>query len=712
MKRVCLVAVFFLIAGMAAHAAGMATPPFAPLSVKAKVQPYKVKADLSNIANLRQFGKFTPEQKALLAKNAFFVSPSDDQQLYFVYENNDYLVLPSFVSTDTVLQLYHIFYDYTLREVEGEKLIPLCEQLTRHMYEQSQRIWEEANDADVKTAALKNVAYFGVAMRNLGMKTTGPAKAETMIDKEMITIKAHEGRKWSAIFPYKFDFSQFVPRGHYTRSEKLKKYFMAMMWYGLVPLPLEWPEGEKPIKPDFEQIRQSLLITYLLYTTFLNNRPAIETWQRIYEPTVFYVETADDLTPEEWKAVAEKTYGKIPGPENLADKGRLEDFFKEGMKLRGPQIANVIQKDVPTGRQFRFMGQRVIPDSYMLQELVFTNVGTEEEMRLMPTGMDVMAALGSNRAYYWLDQVLKETHYVNYDKQLTKLKTEFAAKPESAWRKNLYWGWLWSLRALLAKPGAGYPSFMLNDAWLDKSINSVLASWSELRHDTILYAKQSVTSECGDGEEVKQPPVPKGYVEPQVQAYHRMIWLTKATREGLEARQLLSPAVKESFKDMEDLLTFLERISVKELANQPLKAAEYDQIRLFGANLELLTNQVTQAIGGEESGLVSEADEDMAVVADVHTDPNTLKVLEEGVGHAGHIYVVAPILGKLYLTRGAVFSHFEFTWPMNDRLTDEAWQKILGTNKAPKPPLWTRTFMGGKKATIPKPKLTREGGGC
>jgi hypothetical protein len=701
--------VLFVLCLSAGVGWALETPPYVPLEVKPRVAAYQVKSDLSNIVNLRQYGQFTPQQKSLLAQQDFFVAPSDDQQLYFVYENNDYMVLPSFVSSDTVFQLYHIFFDYSLREVEAEKLIPICGQLTRHLYQQSLLQWQASKDPAVKQSALKNIAYFGVAMRLQEINAPkAPPAAEAMIAAELKTIAAHEGRQRSAIFPYGFDFSQFVPRGHYTRSEKLKRYFKTMMWYGLAPFALVWPED--PPTPDLDQIRQSLLITYLLYQTNLNGAPAIASWEKIYEPTVFYVEAADDLTPGEWRNTAKKVYGKLPAPAELADPAKLEAFFDEAAKLRGPLIANAFQIGVPTGKQFRFMGQRQIPDSYMFQELVFNKVGTLEDPRKMPIGLDIPAALGSARAYYWLDKVLKQTEYVNYDNQLNKLQQEFAAKPEAAWRKNLYWGWLWALKPLLAEPQAGYPSFMRSLAWQDKSLNSFLASWSELRHDTILYAKQSVTAECGDGGG-KEPPVPKGYVEPQVEVYHRLLWLNQATRQGLEARKLLTPALKDSFSQMDDLLTFLERMSVKELTNTPLTAAEYDQVRLVGANLELITNQVTQAVGGQSGELISEADKDMAVAADVHTcSPN---VLEEGVGHAGHIYVVAPIKDKLYLTRGAVFSHYEFIWPMKDRLTDEAWQKLLNTKKAPPPPIWTKTFFTGPKKAIPEPKNPRSSaGGC
>ncbi len=53
------------------------------------------------------------------------------------------------------------------------------------------------------------------------------------------------------------------------------------------------------------------------------------------------------------------------------------------------------------------------------------------------------------------------------------------------------------------------------------------------------------------------------------------------------------------------------------------------------------------------SGIItSNTDEKMAVIADVHTDPNSSQVLEEAVGHPYHIFVIVPLDGKLVLTQG------------------------------------------------------------
>jgi hypothetical protein len=99
----------------------------------------------------------------------------------------------------------------------------------------------------------------------------------------------------------------------------------------------------------------------------------------------------------------------------------------------------------------------------------------------------------------------------------------------------------------------------------------------------------------------------------------------------------------------------------------------------------------------------------MAVVADVHTAFGS--GLEEGTGRASAIYVVVPIDGELYLTRGAVYSHYEFTWPSDDRLTDEKWQKMLNSGKAPAFADWVKSFFVNTK-NKPDDRYGLETTGC
>ena len=673
---------------------------YEPADVKAAVALYIVKPDLSNVVNRSQFGTFKAQQKALLAKNAFFAAPTDEQQLFFIYEQNDYKNIPNFITTDSVLQVYHIFYDFTLRNLETEKLYDLLGRLTDAMEKSSRAAAAGMTDPEWKDAAEKNQAYFLVASRLLGEKgAPAPAKIDSLVAEELQLIANHRRRPRSAIFPYKPDYSQFIPRGHYTRSGKLKRFFKTMMWYGYMPFPVDWKDDEGKDGPAWPQIRQAVLVTVMLYSTKIDGKPAIETWEKIYEPTVFYVGAADDLTPHQYKRIIDKVYGKNPAYAQLQDEGKLKQVYAELKKLPEPKI-DVALLGMPMGRQFKLMGQRYIPDSEIMQRLV------SWPERPFPRGLDVMAVLGSERAGDILDNVYKDpAQWSGYVPERTKLLREFQSTSLGTWQSNLYWGWMWGLDSLLDPFGTGYPSFMANQAWADKGLNTSLGSWAELRHDTILYAKQSGMECGGDGEE---PPLPKGYVEPNVEFYNRLIWLTKASRAGLDARGLLTNTIREKFGDFEDLLAFLKNVSVKELTNQKLTQAEYDQIRLYGANLETLTLSIIEGGASRWFEITSEADKDMAVVADVHTAG--LACLEEGVGHANEIYVVVPIEGKLYLTRGAVFSYYEFVHPSSDRLTDEKWQKMLKDKKASPPPIWTKSFLTGVKQEVPIPRKVRSTG--
>jgi hypothetical protein len=225
---------------------------------------------------------------------------------------------------------------------------------------------------------------------------------------------------------------------------------------------------------------------------------------------------------------------------------------------------------------------------------------------------------------------------------------------------------------------------MRSPAWADKDLHTWLGSWTELRHDTILYAKQSYTA-LATGIMPEPEPV-RGYVEPQPEVYARLAALTAQMREGLGGRGLLGAEMARKLGRMEQLLLVLKTISEKELRGEGLAEAEYARIRTIGDELEELTT-FSEEIEGE---ITSQADERMALIADVHTDTNTNQVLEEGVGDAFPIYVVALVEGRQVVAMGGVFSYYEFKWPIGDRLTDETWQAM---SSRPDRPAWTENFI-------------------
>jgi len=146
---------------------------------------------------------------------------------------------------------------------------------------------------------------------------------------------------------------------------------------------------------------------------------------------------------------------------------------------------------------------------------------------------------------------------------------------------------------------------------------------------------------------------------------------------------------------MEQLAVSLKTISEKELNNEKLTDNEYELIRSFGGQLEhfwLKVNKDELAFKQSTSQRDYLNENPAAIVADVATDPNG-QVLKEGTGKISEIYVVVPIDGKLRIAKGGVYSYYEFTWPMSDRLTDKKWRELLNSSQAPALPSWTDAFV-------------------
>jgi hypothetical protein len=620
--------------------------------------------------------------RAALMKNQFYLRPSADPQIYDVYKDAMKSGSPAIVTTDAALHAYHILFDYALRILEVNKLNAATVELTDLMLEAS-RAQLDAGVPELEDLCKRNVAFFAVAKTLLGGSVGSlPADVRQLVDAELGLIDAHEGFADSPIFGRSEDYSQYVPRGHYTRNDLLKKYFKAMMWYGRMSFPLYKPATGGGKDPDKASTRRAIMIALALQSH------AFDVWKTVYDPTVFFVGETDDLSIYDYRPLIAEVYGQTVRLSDLTDDEKVLAFIEKAAAAKAPKIISGLvrdDEDKAVIKGFRFMGQRFIPDSYMFQELVYDKVGTQAKPRLFPLGLDVMAVLGSKKAYQILDD-LGETKYENYVKQFDMLKASFAALKSEDWTQNLYWGWLYSLLALLNEKGDGYPSFMKNDAWTDKELNAALGSWAELRHDTILYAKQSYTVLTSA---VMPPPEnPKGYVEPNPELYGRLASLARMTYDGLESRGLLTETLSTKLKDLQEMLLKLKDISEKELTGKVLADDEYDYIKYFGGKLEDIVTFPPEVA----SSIESDTDKSMAVVADVHTDANTGQVLEEGVGNPYHLFVLVPVEGKMTLCRGAAFAYYEFKWPMADRLTDEAWQAKLKDGTAPALPSWTKSF--------------------
>ncbi|MHA2230748.1 MAG: DUF3160 domain-containing protein, partial [Candidatus Thorarchaeota archaeon] len=594
---------------------------------------------------------------------------------------------PNFITTDSVLHAFHILYDLALREAEHYSFWDLLGNLTNSLLEDSYEMYANAPEGNWKDAALRNIVYFTVPAYLMDNSTIVGSEVASIVNHTLELVEGHSVITDSWFMEYEEDFTQFVPRGHYTRSEILSKYFMAMMWYGRVQFRLTVNETGEGI--GVKHTPQAILIALMLQSVVTGLNPAMSgyaVWDAIYEPTAFFVGSADDLTPPEYLELIGQIYGPDVSWDELQDEILLHDFIAAASELRDPLILGSPLNDADdlnVTKGMRLMGQRFVPDSYILGQLVYKNVGTPGNPRLMPKGLDVMAALGSERAWQLLDD---QKEYYRYVDQMEILRSGIDNITEGEWTQNLYYLWLYSLLPLLTSAPEGYPLFMANQAWTDKQLYTALGSWTELRHDTILYVKQSYTYYRG------VPPLVNGYVEPVPELYARLASLCKMLVSGLDSRSLLSDRIREKLEVLLDFLLTLKSISVKELTGESLNATEWAAIYHADSKLEFVSKMPTN------DPVTSDADKYMSVIADVHTDPNSETVLEEAVGDPMLIFVVVSINGELNLTRGGTFSYYEFVQPMSDRLTDEAWRDMLDQGLAPSLPDWSESFIVAQDA--------------
>jgi hypothetical protein len=737
----CAIAVLVLLAAprLAAGEEGART-------VSARVPATKLPLALRELRNLRQVQRkvaLGEGDRDLLAKNGFVVTDELVPKVVYedyvqFYQKLDELKLPIFITSDSVLHYFHVFFDTILMRLEEGYFYDDLRAIDTALLEASVKV-HAASSGELREAARRNMATFAVALELLapgkgkskGKARSVPEPVRKEVAAELELVAKHKGFAASPLFLYKEDYSQYVPRGHYDRSEKLRRYFLAMMWHGRMTLLAKGSpalaRGASECRPDGivsePDARIQTLQALLLTKHYLESKLVQEKLTRISTITTFFVGPSDDLgLPEYVRALGVTDPARFP-PLTAETAGKLaqavlalkaEPRIYSGLgdcQLSPPFDSASARKLLARTKGLRLMGQRYTLDSWLMASIVspysgeytgkrdprpFTWVKTPigREVRGFPRGLDVMALLGSKRART-LTREQGDADYSRFAARFAELEKSVLAIDERGWFEDLYRSWLHVLQALLVEPGSGYPSFMQTAAWQDKQLLTALASWAELRHDTILHVKQSYTmAECEGEDEEKTI---TGFVEPVPLLYARLSTLLGVMERGL-ARHLTRTELKKidvqfGLEEFKRMVAKLDTIARKQLANRRLSKQEYEFIRDFGVSSETLLSTVVKGSGPRSYQSEVSADAlKTTLVADVHTDGNTRQVLEEAVGYVRTLVVAYPTPGgKLMLATGPVFSHYELKLPMAERLTDRAWRERLKSNP-PEEPGWTSSF--------------------
>ena len=642
--------------------------------------PEGLRVNMANLLNPTQIKEFDEQLGQRLGEVGFAVVPARHNQLFEVYEENDYRDFPNFVTTDLYLQLYHLYFDCMLRELEENSLLPMMIRFTRDMHEllYNMERWS-GSDEQVNKIAHHNAAFYNIAYKLF----TGDfifERGEGDIDTEEVNkVMAAENNYSDFMQDYKnvmFAYSLFRPRGHYTRSEKLQRYFRGMMWLQTVPFGLNHDD----------EVRAAVMQAYALKV----DKESQENYNRLNQLITFLMGKSDNLSLPQVMAGVEKTGMQM---EDLIHNDDAIAKITAKLNEIGDKQTRIRPKFEKTSHnKINVMPQRYQPDAEVLQEMVdYDNKPTK---RATPKGLDFFAAMQVSAA----EKILldEKTEWKDFGRMLEKMKGRMQ---QINWSETIATEWMSTIRTLCDRdPQLNMPYFMVTSEWKLKDLNAMLASWAELKHDAILYAKQPAGAECGGGGPPE--PVVKGFVEPNISFWKKAISLLDNTERLLKEENMLTEKISNATERIREEVQFLLNVSEKELAGKELSEEEYDQLQYIGAtfeniSLDLVREKDQYLMGWSD---VQGADKKVALVADVYTanaDNNPNKsILFEAVGDADEIYVVVEIGGYLYLTRGAVLSYREFIQPIDEpRLTDEEWQQQLEKNPRKGVPEWMKQII-------------------
>ncbi len=584
---------------------------------------------------------------------------------------------PVFVTTDVGYHLWHQVFDFVLRDTEERQLLAVLESLVGGLLSAARDRAATFAGTPMDDATMRAADHLEAVATVLGLDV-GPISERAADDVALV-----ETHTEIAVSPTVggsceppatascVDYSLMTPRGHYTRSSGLTRYFKAMSMLGNIGFSVT----------DVETLRVGLVIAHLLAT----DPDLAAAWATIYDPTAFLIGTADDYTPFEAAGAAAAVGVDLGDLNALTADETVASVGNALLASRDVQID-------PQRASLRTMGSRFVLDSWIYDQLTAPGVAG----RIRPDPLDLASVMGSDLADSVQNAAGEPAAYPDYEPKVVELREITAARPIDQWGETVYSGWLYALQPewVMPHPDA-YPPFMRTTAWEAKSHNAGFASYAELKHDTILYAKQGIA----EGDAPEPPPPPRHWVESDPVAFGRLAALARMMRDGLAGAGLMlagdydteegdpwneDETTRWAADYLIDMLDRFTRLADDELAALPISADDNKWLSEIGGAIGWLLEAVNR---GEI--------EATPIIADIFLDPFADEVLEVGTGPLETIHVIVPNdEGHFQVATGAVYSYYQFWGPRSERLTDEEWRDRIVAGDLPDRPSWWTDELG------------------
>jgi hypothetical protein len=619
-----------------------------------------------------------------LSKNGLVISKRLDFPSFAYGYKSIYLEdLPVYVSADSILEAVHRTFDSLLKQTEE---VVLVGELTQMLSGMHSRLVGSSLDVDTAKDADLYLTLAESLLKGALVKPTAGA-SESEVSALYALATAGSGHQTVQLFGVSRDpdFSQFTPRGHYTDSVALGRYFRAMMWLGRVDLRLVETRSDGAQAFYRRQFDAAVALRELLGVS------EFALWDHIDTTIGAYVGEHDSMTPKSLgDLMTALKVTNLSESKALTDQAIITEIAKGGwgaQRIASRIIVNdtLDGKTLPLDRSFLLFGQRYTVDSHTFVNVTFDRVSD----RMMPKPLDAaFAALGNNSALPLLADEFSNDSYVQ---GLAKTRALVDAHESAYWEGSLYTRWLSALRSLSPTENQTLPSIANTQLWQNRMLSTQLGSWSELRHDTILYVKQSYTTGA-------TCEFPDAYVEPYPEFYAKLGALADAV--GVVTNTL--PSSADSLKttaqawvtNFKAVTTNLQKMAENQLTGTAHSAellafindaVKWDTQSMCGGTYYTdLSGWYLKLYMNQAAGIESDP-----IVADVHTQPTDAagndvgRILHVGTGLPRFMVVTVKTCTGPRAYAGLAFSYGERITDNWERLNDEKWSSYIGTNPFP-----------------------------
>lgn len=639
--------------------------------------------------------KLTEYENSLIAKHGFMVTerlnyPSMGEALIDIF-NKD---LPIFITADALLHAFHSSYDRILKDVEQNVVVPKLKIFLYDLQSKTKDLdFRYSSNAEMKNSLRDFDLYLTIALQLLG-ESVKPYYSDnnTAVNDLMKCINAEQAASYK-IFGESLraiDFSQFKPRGHYASDQTpiMANYFKTAMWLGRIEFYLIAPRAFEKTDPK-DVRRQSADAMLILEAAELSG--AFTVLNELEDIIGFFVGEQDNVTLPDMRTL--KLLTGVTGADELLD-SLTHKMFCDTLKTESFAFQKILSQilthdpmspdSIMPASAFMPFGQRFVIDSYITGNVVYDKTITK---RMLPSMLDVLFALGNNPAGTLLKGELDKFKYADI---LAGLRYLLDSYGDETWNSTIYNMWLNSIRKLNSPTDkSALPEFMQTAAYWQEKMNTQLSSWTELRHDNLLYAKQSYSGGVSCS-------YPYGYVEPLPEFYKSMKLMCEISRDKFKLynfeQAYMQNIVTGYFDYFSKIADTLAQIAAKELNNTPFTQTE----TVFLQNM-LTQNKMCGApyIGWYPALFYRDTDNKDGLkkqdylVADMHTSPtdefgNTVGWVKHcGTGPANMGVWIADLPGGAKTAfAGPVMSYYEHTTTNFLRLTDDEWLNTYQTASA------------------------------